>query len=249
MKHSPFYKNFLFLQFQFSTFHSVDNRAGAPMNYLAMMLRGEGEIVSEQKTLRLKEGDVFIIPKGLAYQSYWRGEQIQFYSYGFHSLYSDEPLHFRLQTLPCDAPTKAAIAAIFGSNGAVDCRSLAQFYDAMAKVLPLLEQDRSNEQQMVEKIKAAIRKNPHHSLEEIATVCSISEPYIYALFKKHTDTTPNNFRQQVLCQAAVDLLQTTNQPIEQISSKLNFSSSSYFRKVLKKHTGQTPREIRKKCGF
>ena len=41
----------------------------------------------------------------------------------------------------------------------------------------------------------------------------------------------------------------TDKKIEEISSMLNFSSSSYFRKILKQHTGKTPREIRKNRGF
>jgi transcriptional regulator GlxA family with amidase domain len=43
----------------------------------------------------------------------------------------------------------------------------------------------------------------------------------------------------------VELLLTTNKKIEEISEMTGFSSGSYFRKVLKKHLGYTPREIRK----
>jgi len=44
-------------------------------------------------------------------------------------------------------------------------------------------------------------------------------------------------------------LLTTNKTVEEIASLINFSSASYFRKVLKKHTGSTPSEIRKNRGF
>ena len=47
----------------------------------------------------------------------------------------------------------------------------------------------------------------------------------------------------------IDLLVTTDKKIEEIADMLNFSSGSYFRKVLKKHTGCTPREIRKSRAF
>ncbi|MBS5725806.1 MAG: helix-turn-helix transcriptional regulator [Clostridiales bacterium] len=36
---------------------------------------------------------------------------------------------------------------------------------------------------------------------------------------------------------------------EEISRQLNFSSASYFLKILKKYTGLTPREIRKRAAF
>ena len=48
---------------------------------------------------------------------------------------------------------------------------------------------------------------------------------------------------------AVELLITTDMQVEEISSLLNFSSTSYFRKVLYKHTGKTPREIRRTSPF
>ena len=44
---------------------------------------------------------------------------------------------------------------------------------------------------------------------------------------------------------AKQLLMTTNISVEEISRMLNFSSASYFRKILKKYSGKTPKEIRK----
>ena len=95
----------------------------------------------------------------------------------------------------------------------------------------------------LDKIKNYIQKNPLSPLYEAAEKCGISTPYLYLLFKNE-ETTPNEFKQKVLCDKAANLLTVTDKPIEEISSELGFSSSSYFRKILKKHLGQTPREIR-----
>ena len=75
-------------------------------------------------------------------------------------------------------------------------------------------------------------------------MCSLSEPHLYYLFKKAGEVTPNEYRQKSLCDRAVELLITTDNSVEAISDMLGFSSSSYFRKILKKHTGKSPREIR-----
>ena len=72
---------------------------------------------------------------------------------------------------------------------------------------------------------------------------------MYSLFKKRVGTTPNDFRQRVLCDMGIELLLTTDKKVEEISDMLSFSSGSYFRKVLKKQTGATPREIRKSGYF
>ena len=48
---------------------------------------------------------------------------------------------------------------------------------------------------------------------------------------------------------AVNLLSTTNRPVQQISDAAGFSSTSYFRKLLRKYTGKTPLQIRKESLF
>ena len=45
-----------------------------------------------------------------------------------------------------------------------------------------------------------------------------------------------------------ELVETTGLSVEEISNELQFSSSSYFRKILKKHLGKTPSEIRRTNG-
>ena len=56
--------------------------------------------------------------------------------------------------------------------------------------------------------------------------------------------TPNEMRQQIAVEMAVKLLITTEKSVQQISDKLGFSSTDYFRRILRKHTGKTPRQIR-----
>ena len=58
--------------------------------------------------------------------------------------------------------------------------------------------------------------------------------------------TPNEYRQIRLCEIGIELLSTTDKKVEEICNILHFSSSSYFRKILKKYTGCTPSEIRKR---
>ena len=59
--------------------------------------------------------------------------------------------------------------------------------------------------------------------------------------------TPHALRQKILVEKAVELLTTTDIPIEEVSDRLGFSSSSYFRKILFAQTGKTPSAIRKEA--
>ena len=220
------------------------------MNYIARLLKGTAKIVSDKKTILIHEGDVFYIPKNLGYQSYWYGEEINFLSIGFMDLGTMEGGPFELQVIPCKENLANRLSDIPTTGTKVSCEALCIFYDVMSRVIPLLSKDsESPSSHLAEKISQCIRDNPFSTLGDIATMCSVSEPQIYVVFKKIMHKTPNDYRQKVLCDKATELLITTDKNIEEISSILNFSSSSYFRKILKKHTGKTPREIRKSRGF
>lgn len=245
------FSNFIFLNVKFNKYHYTDNRVGVPLYYLAYMLKGKAKITSTDETIYVNEGDVFFIPKNLGYQSFWYGDdEIDFLSCGFASLLTEDDLNCKLQLIECSDEVKKEIMNIFSSEKPVSCKGLCHFYNAMNSIIPILKTNEASAEDVItEKIKEFIEKNPHTSLAEIARICAISESYMYAVFKRKTGKTPNDYKQRVLCEEGIQLLLTTNKTVEEISSIMNFSSSSYFRKVLKKHTGSTPYEIRKNRGF
>ena len=49
-----------------------------------------------------------------------------------------------------------------------------------------------------------------------------------------------------MIQNAIELLSNTNMTIDEISLKVGFSSSNYFRKIFTKLTDKTPKELRRK---
>lgn len=245
-KMAVLYESFYFANYRFRVFRHNDARDGAAHNFLGYMQKGHAEIKTEDGVLKIREGDVFFFPKGLKYQSYWMGEEIDFLSFAYERLNINSHAKYELQAFrPSDALVEK-IKSIPIVYFKIDCDALARFYEVMAEVIPQLETAPENrDEEKVESIKSCISKNPHLSIPEIAEACEVSEPHLYALFKKVSSATPNEYRQSVLCDRAVELLLTTDKTIERISDILGFSSSSYFRKILKKHTGKTPREIRK----
>ena len=247
MNKTFFYDNFWFLDLHFNKYHYTDARKGTPANYLAYMIKGHAKIVSDNMTLHIEEGDVFYIPKGLAYQSYWYGQdEINWLSFGFSHLNTTDDINFKLQKIPCSAETIKKITELPTVGNSVTCKILSCFYDIMADVIPVMKPASSTKgMQIVNRAKNYINTHPYCTIPEIAKDCMISEPYLYSLFKNIDHSTPNEYRQQILCQKGFELLTTTDKTIEEISEILNFSSASYFRKVLKKYTGSTPREIRR----
>ena len=97
---------------------------------------------------------------------------------------------------------------------------------------------------VVNKASRFMEIDPHMPISEIARNCGMSESGLYAAFRQN-GTTPVDVRQRMLCEKAVTILLSTDMTVEGISEKLGFSTPAYFRRVLKKQLGKTPKEIRK----
>ena len=108
-----------------------------------------------------------------------------------------------------------------------------------------MEQNTSPYNLVCEKALDFMRQNTDAKIPEVAKACKVSESGLYGIFKIVYNETPNFFRQKIIFEKAEQLLITTNLPVEEISRMLNFSSASYFRKIVNKYSGKTPKQIRK----
>lgn len=83
------------------------------------------------------------------------------------------------------------------------------------------------------------------SIDDISISCKISKSWIYRLFKDDLNTTPMRFISNIRVLHACDILLTTDANITEIAMKCGFSSTSYFGRIFKQVTGQTPSTFRK----
>lgn len=238
-KQAVFSNNFKFVEYQFRNYRYSDNRSGAPMHFLAVLEEGTCRIVSQAGSLELRAGDGFYIPMGLSYQSYWEGERIRFLSYGFRLFPDAAGQRFLLQKLPA-----AKIRSI--PIGDPDAAALGQFFGVLGQLVPhMASESACQAKQLTEAALKYMRMHPTDRISQVAHSCCVSESGLYAAFRRELGITPNHARQQVLVEHSVHLLTSTDLSPSQISDSLGFSSVSYFRKVLRQHTGQSPLQIRK----
>lgn len=245
MNNTFFSSLFHFYTFRFEKYHHTDHRAGSPHHYLAYIEMGHGKIISEKGTIEIHPGDVFYIPKGLSYQSFWTySNTIILRSFGFDYFPEDNKKDYALQIIPCGREIAEQLKSI-PTDTSISSSLLGAFYSVLAKALTVMQFDHhSHSKTLVDQAIRYINTNPGCKIPDIAKHCLISESGLYSLFKKETGVTPNDMRQRILCKKAVMLLTTTDRSVLEISDMLGFSSTSYFRKVLYQHTGKTPREIR-----
>lgn len=217
-------------------------RSGVPKHFLGYILSGHARVVAENIKIEMDAGDLFYIPKGLEYQSYWDPDEVvSWYSFGFEILPDAEDRLFSLQKLPYGDDEKALIDKIANEKS---CITIGYLFELLGMLLPKM--CTCDGRKMVSTVEMLLRTEPRCSVEALAKKCKMSVSGFYSAFRREAGKTPNEFRKEILVQCAEELLQTTDMPVEEISAVLGFSSSSYFRKVLREKAGKTPRDIRKK---
>ena len=77
-------------------------------------------------------------------------------------------------------------------------------------------------------------------MNDLAEQVGCSRARLFAVFKRETGMTPNDWLQRHRVQKAGELLAQTQRTLEDIAAAVGFSSSQYFCNVFRKYTGMTP---------
>lgn len=87
-----------------------------------------------------------------------------------------------------------------------------------------------------------IRKNidKNITIDELAELCRLSKDHFIRLFKEEMHTTPVQYINLKKIEKAQLLIITGNRPVKDIAYMLSFENVSYFNRLFKRYTGQTP---------
>ena len=96
------------------------------------------------------------------------------------------------------------------------------------------------------KVLSYINANIHKTItmDQLADVACISTPYLIRLFRSNFGTSPLQYINKKKIERAQLMLITEDLPCKEIAYKLGFNDASYFIRLFKKTTGQTPQEYR-----
>ncbi len=81
-------------------------------------------------------------------------------------------------------------------------------------------------------------------MNEVARHAGCSRARLFAVFKRETGMSPNDWLQRHRVKRAAELLAHTDRAITDIALSVGFSSSQYFSNVFRKYAGTTPGEHR-----
>jgi transcriptional regulator GlxA family with amidase domain len=83
-----------------------------------------------------------------------------------------------------------------------------------------------------------------HTVESLSESAAMSRSAFAALFTRSFDRTPMAFVHHVRMQRASELLEGTSLSVDQVATRVGFSSRSHFAQSFKKHTGMSPHGFR-----
>lgn len=121
--------------------------------------------------------------------------------------------------------------------------------DYLKEACALMEQQRSRTYTaVVNHVMGMIhtRYSEHLSVNAMAEEVHYSPAHLSTLFRKETGFTLSEVLLQTRLKAAMELLQTTAEPVSRIGIRCGYADVQYFSRVFKQCTGLTPLEYRRK---
>lgn len=85
-----------------------------------------------------------------------------------------------------------------------------------------------------------------YTLEDYASMCSMSKYHFVHTFKKHVGQSPMQYKNSVTMEQAKYFLAHSDMSVGEISEAVGISDSMYFSKKFRSYTGLSPREYRAK---
>lgn len=220
---------------------TVNREKGSFRHYLHYLAEGTAVYYTEQGPFHVRAGDFFYLPMDISYTSQLRDRHI--ISCGFTHFPEALDHTFLPQKLPDRfIPQFLEIP----KNIAPDSATLAMFYSLLSQLLPYMKAAETDyAATLAEKLRIFMWRHYRCQVKDMADYCRMSVPNLYRVLKESGCGTPNGLKQEILIQKAMLWLADTNNSVEEISAELGFSSTNYFRKIFKAHTGKSPREYRK----
>lgn len=232
-----------------------DSSNGKMNNSFGYIEKGSVVFTSSYGEVKADEGDLIFVPEGIKYCSSWTGDEIKFYSVHFRTDITDSPYWHSLDIQKIDGisgiEAGAQIKDIFRlckGDFSEQFRAYSIFYALCAEVEPHLKKRYTEE--LPETLRTAIKYIENNcaeinSVKEISSACFISESRLYHLFKEYMNTSPVSYINRIKILHAVEMIQQTDLPLQEIAYRLNYHSEYYFRKTFRQITGTNPSAFKK----
>ncbi len=229
-----------------------------PFYSFGFILEGEGDFVTEERTVSVTSGDVIVVPFGCRYYSTWRAPQGSRYVSMHFFFQSRAPFgHGKRLDLQKVTPSAQELyrgafseaQKTFFEGDVGKLAALGCFFRILADIMPRLtfSQSQGYDERLAH-VAAYLEAHctEHIRAEELAALCYMSQSHFYARFHQVYGMTPIAYKNKICVHRAMRLLSQPNVSVEAVSQDLGFESTSYFRRVFRKFAGCAPAEYAKR---
>lgn len=233
--------------FKFDQTHTSGSTVLFKNPCIGYIIKGKAQFLYNGKTYYAAEGDVIYIAKGTKYYSVWTGEPeiefhsidlsfvkpYSFYEYRFQIVNNYPSVLFDKMRETYTTDIYLSVSNLYRLLSDLYKRMIAEESDFCSKtrIQPAIDYIENNYDAPI-------------SIETLSKLCHLCSSGLFKQFKSATGVTPIAYKHNIMIQNALDLLAHSDLTIEEISEKVGFSSSNYFRKVFFDITGKTPKEVR-----
>lgn len=231
---------------------------------LHFIVNGKGSFTINGKITALKEGDLFLLPKGQV--TFYQADAEEPWTYlwvGFSGSKVESILHHTslLDNYYCRSTTDSNVLnQLFQLmqfrdhqlNTVTELQLIAKLYKLLAFLIeefPSTDSGDQTAQNYIKQTLKIIHTNYSKPLKvaDIADKLNLNRSYLYKLFKEHTGYSIKDYIKQVRMEKSAHLLTNFELSVSDVSSAVGFTDSLSFSKVFKKHFGQSPSTYRKQA--
>jgi len=225
--------------------------------------KGYGTFKFNGKVYNLKQGDIFILLKGMQVEYVASiDDPWEYYWIGFSGSNANEYLNRTSITNSCVANCEenskipqiilnmCEISKTYNPSGSDDILLLKELYSLLYALIeefpkPFEYKDKELHTYIQDALNF-INSNYMHSItvQEIADYVNLSRSYLYKMFIKNLGISPQRYLINLRMYKATLLLKSTKLPIGEVASNVGYSDSLLFSKTFSKHFSMSPLNYR-----
>ncbi|MDK0703438.1 AraC family transcriptional regulator [Clostridium perfringens] len=225
--------------------------------------KGYGTFKFNGKVFNLKQGDIFILLKGMQVEYVASiDDPWEYYWIGFSGSNANEYLNRTSITNSCVANCEenskipqiilnmCEISKTYNPSRSDDILLLKELYSLLYALIEEFPKPfEYKDKELHTYIQAAlnfINSNYMHSItvQEIADYVNLSRSYLYKMFIKNLGISPQRYLINLRMYKATLLLKSTKLPIGEVASSVGYSDSLLFSKTFSKHFSMSPLNYR-----
>lgn len=235
-------------------------------NLLIYCMDGEGEARVGNHRLRIRTGDILLIPKGVPH-TYKARQKQPWTIYWVHfdgqdaAAFIDHLSVKEAANRPYVMPIGTHSRLVSDFEALLEAREstynlnaylcaanqLRQILSHIALLKPLARQRQARTGFDLEKVHSLMQAHAHEQLDldTLAEAINLSKYHFVKKYKELTGTTPINHFIQLKIERACHLLDTTDNGISDIAFAVGYEDAYYFSRIFKKLMGVSPSQYRK----